>query len=133
MKTRVIGYWIATALIALVFAGGGVSDLLRSPQVIEGLTHLGYPSYFALILGTWKLLGALAVLAPGLPRLKEWAYAGFVFDLTGAALSHAASGDEASKVAVPLAITVLVVASYVLRPAARRVGVGVGASPLSAA
>src|SRR4051812_13751861 len=101
MKTKSIGYWSTTALVALAFAAGGAADLARAPNVVAGMNHLGYPAYFAAILGTWKLLGAVAVLAPRWPRLKEWAYAGMLFDLTGAALSHGASGDPAGKVITP--------------------------------
>lgn len=121
MKPRVIGYWIVTALVALAFLAGGAADLSRSPQVVEGMKHLGYPSYFALILGTWKVLGALAVLAPRFPRLKEWAYAGMIFDLTGATASHAASGDGLVKITVPLVLAALVATSWALRPATRRI------------
>jgi uncharacterized membrane protein YphA (DoxX/SURF4 family) len=80
---------------------------------------LGYPLYFLTILGTWKVLGAAALLAPRLPRLKEWAYAGIFFDLTGAAISHAFSGDPAGKVATPLVFLLLAGASWALRPPAR--------------
>jgi hypothetical protein len=119
MKTEKIGYWAATGLVAFAFAFGGVMDIARPPAVLAGLQELGYPAYFALILGVWKVLGAAALLAPRLPRLKEWAYAGMVFDLTGAAASHAAVGDPVAKVVVPLVLLALVVASYVLRPAGR--------------
>jgi uncharacterized membrane protein YphA (DoxX/SURF4 family) len=120
MKTRQIAYWIATGLTAFVFLSGGVGDLVQPATVMEGMTHLGYPAYFASILGVWKVLGGVAVLAPRLPRLKEWAYAGMVFDLTGAAASHAASGDPVTKIATPLAILVIVIASWALRPESRK-------------
>jgi hypothetical protein len=94
-------------------------DLTRGPPVMEGMAHLGYPAYFVLILGTWKVLGTAAVLAPGLPRVKEWAYAGMFFDLTGAAASHTASGDPAAKILMPLILVSLVAASWKLRPANR--------------
>lgn len=119
MKMEKIGYWAATGLVAFAFAFGGVVDLARPPAMVAGMQELGYPAYFLLILGVWKLLGVAAVLAPRLPRLKEWAYAGMVFDLTGAAASHAAAGDPTSKIVVPLVLLGLVVASYVLRPAGR--------------
>src|SRR5215813_12394079 len=90
MKMRPIAYWITTALTAFVFLSGGAADVARPSFVMEGMTQLGYPPYFVLILGVWKVLGGIVVLAPRLPRLKEWAYAGMVFDLTGAAASHAA-------------------------------------------
>jgi uncharacterized membrane protein YphA (DoxX/SURF4 family) len=119
-KTKTIGYWIATGLVGLAFLAGGAGDLSQSPQVVEGMTHLGYPGYFATILGAWKVLGAAALFAPGLPRLKEWAYAGIVFDLTGAAFSHAASGDPAGKVITPLVLLALAAASWALRPEGRK-------------
>jgi uncharacterized membrane protein YphA (DoxX/SURF4 family) len=119
MKTRNIGYWAATGLVAFAFVMGGVADLTRSPDVLAGMAHLGYPAYFAIILGVWKVLGGAALLAPGLPRLKEWAYAGIAFDLTGAAASHAAMGDGAGKVVVPLVLLALAAASWALRPEGR--------------
>jgi uncharacterized membrane protein YphA (DoxX/SURF4 family) len=116
-KLRTIAYWGTTALTAAAFLAGGLADLTRGPALVSGMAHLGYPGYFMLILGTWKVLGALAILAPRLPRLKEWAYAGMLFDLSGAALSHAAVGDPSTKVLVPLVILGLAVASWALRPA----------------
>jgi uncharacterized membrane protein YphA (DoxX/SURF4 family) len=122
MKSRKIGYWVTTGLTALLFLFGGVVDFLRSDTVAVGMAHLGYPLYFAAILGVWKILGGIAILAPGLPRLKEWAYAGILFDLTGAAASHASSGDPAAKIATPLVFLIVAIASWALRPASRRLG-----------
>ncbi|NOU33153.1 MAG: DoxX family protein [Polyangiaceae bacterium] len=119
MKARTIGYWVTTVLVALAFAAGGAGDLSHGPDMVAGMAHLGYPVYFLTILGIWKVLGALAIVVPKFPRLKEWAYAGMIFDLTGAAASHAASGDDAGKVITPLVIGLLVAASWALRPAAR--------------
>lgn len=121
MKTGSIGYWVSTALVAFAFLSGGAAHLVRAPQVVEGIgTHLGYPVYFIVLLGAWKLLGGLVVLLPGLRLAKEWAYAGMVFDLTGATASHVAVGDDARHVVVPLVIAALVVASWALRPEGRR-------------
>src|SRR5206468_7145048 len=92
----------------------------QSQQVAETMHHLGYPLYFASILGFWKLAGAIAIVAPGFPRLKEWAYAGFFFDLTAAAVSRAAVGDSAADVIAPLVFLALVMASWALRPATRK-------------
>ncbi|WP_437518100.1 DoxX family protein [Sorangium sp. So ce1099] len=119
-KARTIGYWISTGLLGLAFAAGGLADIAGSPQVLEGMAHLGYPPYFAAILGVWKVLGAVALLAPRLPRLKEWAYAGIFFDLTGAAASHAAVGDAAGQVMTPLVLVAVAAASWALRPESRR-------------
>jgi len=120
VKFRNIGYWVATGLVALAFAFGGALDVSRSPQVIEGMAHLGYPAYVATLIGIWKLLGAVAVVVPGFPRIKEWAYAGMFFDLTGAAVSHAASGDPTGNVLTPIILLAIVGASYALRPDNRR-------------
>jgi uncharacterized membrane protein YphA (DoxX/SURF4 family) len=120
MKAQAVGYWICTVLIALAFLSGGIADLLRPPQVLEGMTHLGYPPYFMLILGAWKVVGGIAILLPGFPLLKEWAYAGMIFDLTGASASHVASGDDVRHILVPLVLAALVVASWALRPESRR-------------
>jgi uncharacterized membrane protein YphA (DoxX/SURF4 family) len=120
MKFRNIGYWVATGLVALGFAFGGVMDLMQAPDVLAGFAHLGYPAYLATLLGIWKVLGAVAILAPGFARVKEWAYAGMVFDLTGAAFSHAASGDGPAQVLTPLVFLAILVASYLLRPDSRR-------------
>lgn len=122
MKFRNMGYWVTTGLVALAFLMGGVMDVMRGPDVVAAVGHLGYPLYVATLLGVWKLLGVVAILAPGFPRIKEWAYAGMFFDLTGAAVSHAASGDPAGNVLTPLVILALVGASYVLRPESRRLG-----------
>ena len=122
MKGRLIGYWVATALTAFVFLSGGVMDIIQPPDVIKGMTDLGYPVYFTTILGVWKVLGGIVVLAPRLPRLKEWAYAGMIFDLTGASLSHAAHGDDTFHIVVPLILAGIVVASWALRPESRKLG-----------
>jgi uncharacterized membrane protein YphA (DoxX/SURF4 family) len=131
MKTTL--YWISTVLIAAVLLLGGVMDVLRAPPVVQTIGTLGYPAYLATLLGVWKLLGAAAVLSPGLPRLKEFAYAGILFELSGAAFSHAASGDPASKVAVPLVLLGIAAASWALRPASRRLGELLKANPVSTA
>jgi uncharacterized membrane protein YphA (DoxX/SURF4 family) len=119
MKTRTLAYWITTGLLAFAFLGGGLLDLSGSPDVDAQMAHLGYPAYFAILLGAWKVLGALAILVPGLPRLKEWAYAGMVFDLTGAVVSHAAVGDAVAQLFPAIALLGILAASWALRPASR--------------
>lgn len=99
---------------------GGTLGITHAAQMMGPLRHLGYPDYFATISGIWKILGAVALTAPGFPRLKEWAYAGFFFELTAAAASHAAVGDGLSDIAPPLFFLALVIASWALRPASRR-------------
>ena len=118
--SKTIGYWTATALVALAMISGGAMDLWGPPELVEGMAHLGYPAYFMVILGTWKVLGGAAILLPRLPLLKEWAYAGIAFDLTGAAASHAFSGDALTNVLTPMVILALAIASWALRPESRR-------------
>ena len=120
MKTKLIGYWIITAILAFALLSGGIGQLANHPETIRSLVQLGYPPYLATILGFWKVLGGIALLAPGLPRLKEWAYAGVFFNMTGAAASHVFSADAAWHIAVTVAFAVLTVASWALRPANRR-------------
>ena len=129
-KVKNIAYWVTTIFGPASFVIGGVLNLTQTEQVVATMNHLGYPSYFASILGIWKLLGAVAVVIPGFPRLKEWAYAGFFFDLTAAAVSRAAVGDGAADIAAPLVFLALVLASWALRPARRRLAVpAVGSAP----
>lgn len=119
MKTRTLVYWTTTALVAFAFAAGGLFDLRGSPEIVAMFEHLGYPAYLATLLGAWKVLGALAIVVPGVPRLKEWAYAGMVFDLSGAVVSHVAVGDAAGQSVAPVVLLGLVAASWALRPAGR--------------
>ncbi|HKO91598.1 MAG TPA: DoxX family protein [Polyangiaceae bacterium] len=120
MKTTKIGYWAATGLVALGFAVGGLADLSQSADVRAGLEHLGYPMYLAVLLGVWKVLGAVAIVVPRLPRLKEWAYAGMFFDLSGAFFSHASVGDPAPQLIAPVVLLGLLVASWALRDESRK-------------
>ena len=85
-------YWISTVLLGAFLLLGGVMDVLRAPPVVQAITVLGYPAYLASILGVWKLLGLAAIATPGLPRLKEWAYAGIAFDFSGAAIPRSTRG-----------------------------------------
>jgi hypothetical protein len=125
-QVKTTAFWATTVLGPTSFVIGGVLGLIGGPEVVATTTHLGYPLYFVTILSTWKLLGAIAITAPGLPRVKEWAYAGFAFDLTAAAVSHAAVGDGAGDIISPLVFLVLVAASYLLRPASRTLAGTVG-------
>ena len=120
-RNRSTVYWVTTALLAFELGLGGVWDVLRVPQVREVMERLGYPAYFLIILGVWKLLGAIAVIIPRFPRLKEWAYAGIVFNLTGALASHIASGVVGSGTLVYLVVMMgVTTASWALRPPSRR-------------
>ncbi len=128
MKGKQILYWTTTSLIALETFVGGVMDLTRGrtnvfsgPTVVEVVTSLGYPVYILVILGLWKIPGAVTLVVPGLLRLKEWAYAGIVFELSGAAASHAIRGQAKDMIA-PLVLLGLALSSWALRPPSRTVG-----------
>jgi hypothetical protein len=125
---KLIPYWAVTGVSALFLTFSSFMDLSHNPAVTEGMATLGYPAYLATILGVWKVLAVVALLAPGFPLLKEWAYAGVFFDLTGAAASHAFAGDPVAKVITPLVILGIVAASWWLRPASRRLHAAAAAS-----
>jgi hypothetical protein len=126
-KTRRIIYWIMTVLVAFPIGSGGIAQVMQYFASPHGVVPvLGYPMYFFAILGFWKFFGALTILVPGFPRLKEWAYAGIFFDLTGAAASCALSGGYgayAFHVIAPLIITGFMLASWGLRPPSRTLGI----------
>ncbi len=119
MKIRNIAYVVTTVQLTIVFLGSGLANVLRLDHIAHDMMRLGYPTYFMTVLGVWKVLGALVVALPRLPRLKEWAYAGMVFDLTGAAASRAASNDAAMAILVPLVLTAIAVVSWRFRPTSR--------------
>ena len=119
MSARRFVYAISTAIAVAAFVGSGLANFLHLDHVSHDMARLGYPPYFMSVLGTWKVLGAIAIAAPRLSRAKEWAYAGMIFDLTGAAASRAAIGDNIGTVVAPLAVAVVVVVSWASRPAAR--------------
>ncbi len=130
MKLKMIGYWATTIIVALELLAGGVTDLIHGPTllfvgdpVVLVLAQLGYPVYLLTILGVWKLLGAIALLVPRFPRLKEWAYAGTFIELTGAAASWVARRSGMDDLIGPLALAVLTLASWALRPPGRILGV----------
>ncbi|HLP95521.1 MAG TPA: DoxX family protein [Saprospiraceae bacterium] len=119
-KSHKITYWIATVWLALGMVSTAVVQLLKMQEEADNITHLGYPLYLLNILGVWKLLGVVAVLAPGLPRIKEWAYAGFFFSMSGAVLSHIAVGNPAEKIFPSLLLLVLTIVSWLFRPSDRK-------------
>lgn len=120
-KRNKIIYWISTAWLALGMLSTGIVQFLRPEAEIAKMTHLGYPVYFLTILGVWKILGAAAVLIPKFPRLKEWAYAGFFFAMSGAAFSHIALGDPLSEIFPSLLLLILTAVSWYFRPADRKI------------
>lgn len=123
MKTIV--YWASTALLAFLIGSGGVAYLLAADFTAAGFAILGLPVYLMQLIGFWKVAGAVALLLPGMPRLKEWAYAGIFFDVTGAVVAHAAVGDygvHAFHIWVNLLFVLLTALSWALRPASRVLG-----------
>jgi hypothetical protein len=120
-KARTIGYWVTTGVVVFCMTGG-VFELLGVEATMEGITRLGYPSYIIPALGFGKVLAILAILWPGLPRLKEWAYAGVFFNMMGALVSHVAQNDPAWSVVVTAVIAAITLASWALRPHSRRLG-----------
>ena len=122
-KSKII-YWISTLWLALgmVSTGGGQLFKMKEGQGgVDMITHLGYPFYLLTILGVWKMLGVVALLVPKFPLLKEWAYAGFFFVMTGAMVSHIASGDPVIAVLPSLGLLILTVLSWYFRPPNRTI------------
>src|SRR5436305_10424284 len=122
MNSRVFSYWTCTIIVAFIFVSSGICYVVGLPEVVEGVVHLGYPRYFVTLLGMWKVLGGIVILLPGFPRLKEWAYAGMIFDLTGAAYSSTAIGNAWWHIVAPLSVAAVLVASWALRPGDRVIG-----------
>ena len=120
-KRNKIIYWIATLWLALGMLSTGIVQLIKMKEEADMMAHLGYPLYFLTILGIWKILGVLAVLIPKFPLLKEWAYAGFFFAMSGAAISHLVVGDGAEEFFGPVLLLILIVVSWYFRPADKKV------------
>src|SRR3984893_12302377 len=118
MTSKII-YWVSTGLVAALSLFAGFAYLSRSPQAVEGFAHVGYPQQLRIILGIAKPLGAIALLVPGLPKLKEWAYAGFTFAWISAFLAHYLA-DYGAKACMRVRLLALLAVSYVTRPASRQ-------------
>jgi uncharacterized membrane protein YphA (DoxX/SURF4 family) len=118
MRNKII-YWVATLWLCLGLVSTGVQQILKFKPKWDFVTHLGYPSYFLTILGIWKLLGVIALLLPKFPLLKEWAYAGIFFVLSGAMLSHIAT-DSINEMAPSLFLLLLTIVSWYFRPLDRK-------------
>lgn len=112
-KKSIIGYWIFTGLLAALMLMSSIPNILSAPSAIAVFNHLGYPAYLVPFIGVAKLLGVIAILVPGFPRIKEWAYAGLVIDLTGAFYSSVAVGDPASGWIIFFIGYMLIAGSYV--------------------
>jgi hypothetical protein len=119
-RIHVVAYWTTTGVLAAECFVGGVMGALRLQPFKSAVTHLGYPPYFMTILGACYVLAGLVLLAPRLPLIKEWAYAGLIFIYTGATASHIWVGDDAKTLVGPLILVALTVASWALRPQPRR-------------
>jgi len=119
-KRNKIIYWIATLWLALGMVSSGIVQLIKNKEEVDMMTHLGYPLYFLTIIGVWKMLGVAAVLIPKVPLVKEWAYAGFFFAMSGAVVSHFAVGDGAKEFFGPLLLLILTVISWYLRSLDRK-------------
>jgi uncharacterized membrane protein YphA (DoxX/SURF4 family) len=123
-KTHKIIYWIATLWLGLGMFSTGLAQLLKgkaSPGGVDSMTHMGYPIYFLTVIGIWKILGVIAILSPKFPLLKEWAYAGFFFIMSGAIFSHLVSGDGIKEIFPSVLLFVLTVISWYLRPVDRKI------------
>lgn len=120
-KRNKIIYWIATIWLSLGMVSTGIVQLIRMEEEVEVFAHLGYPPYLLTILGVWKILGVIAILIPRYPLLKEWAYAGFFFAMSGAVFSHFAVRDEAVHYFGPVLLLVLISASWYFRPTDKKI------------
>ena len=119
-RNRII-YWIATIWLALGMLSTGIVQLFQVKKEIEFILNMGYPPYFLTIIGCWKILGAITVLIPKFPLIKEWTYAGFFFLMSGALFSHLALAHSFTEIAPPLLLLVLTIVSWYFRPADRTV------------
>jgi hypothetical protein len=120
-KRNKIIYWIATVWLALGMASTAIVQLMKTKEEVEMMTRLGYPIYFLMIIGVLKIPGVIAILIPKSPLLKEWAYAGFFFTMSGAVISHLIVGDAIKEIFGPMLLLVLTVISWYFRPANRKV------------
>jgi hypothetical protein len=120
-KNKTIWYWIITGILSFCLFSGGLAQALQVKGVVEGFKPLGYPAYFISIIGVWKVLGIIAILMPGFKLLKEWAYAGLFFTMTGAVISHIASNDIHAQIIAPMVFSIFTVLSWYLRPDSRKI------------
>jgi hypothetical protein len=114
-------YWIATMYVALTSFLGGLAAVQHASPLFDEVLRLGYPPHFSTLLGVWKVLGAIVLIIPRRPLLKEWAYAGMFIDVTGAIVAYASVGDPMSSYISPLLWMTALVASWHLRPPSRRI------------
>ena len=115
-KRNKIIYWVATVWLAVAMIASGIQQIFSIGGFVEIMERLGFPTYFSVILGVWKIAGVITILIPKIPLLKEWAYAGFFFVMSGAIFSHLAVGDKAVELFAPTFLLVLTVVSWYFRP-----------------
>jgi hypothetical protein len=120
-KRKLIWYWVITALLSFFIVSGGLMQAMLVKGVVQGFKPLGYPIYFISLIGIWKVLGIIAILIPNFKLLKEWAYAGLFFTMTGAVISHIAAGDVHAQIIAPVVLAFFTVLSWYLRPADRKI------------
>ena len=120
-KSNKIIYWISTIWLALGMMASGLQQIFHTKGFVDIIVPLGYPLYLLYILGAWKILGVIAILIPGFTLLKEWAYAGFFFAMSGAVISHIASGSSVAEIIPSLVLLIMTVVSWYFRPADRKI------------
>lgn len=119
-KNKII-YWVATIWLSLGMMSTGIVQLIKMEEEVQKMHTLGYPSYFLTIIGIWKILGVIAVLVPKFPLLKEWAYAGFIFLMSGAIFTHLAVEDNIAEFIGPFLLLALTICSWYFRPLNRKI------------
>jgi len=120
-KRNKIIYWIFTLWMALGMVSTAIVQLMKNKDELANFTNLGYPAYLMTIIGVWKILGVIAVLIPRFPLLKEWAYAGFFFVMSGAVISHIIVEDNFGRTFPALLLLILVIISWYFRPTDRKI------------
>ncbi|MDF2432938.1 MAG: hypothetical protein JWP44_2569 [Mucilaginibacter sp.] len=120
-KRKLFWYWTITAILSFFIFSGGLAQAVQVKGVVQGFKPLGYPAYFISLIGVWKALGVIAILIPKFKLLKEWAYAGIFFAMSGAVISHIASNNVSVQIIAPILLAVLTVLSWYLRPADRKI------------
>ncbi|MGL6126430.1 DoxX family protein [Chryseobacterium artocarpi] len=120
-KRKRIIYWIFTLWMSLGMVSTAIVQLMKNKDELTNFTNLGYPAYLMFIIGVWKILGVIAILMPKRLLLKEWAYAGFFFVMSGAVISHLIVGDVAGRTLPAVLLFVLVIISWYFRPANRKI------------
>lgn len=120
-KRNKIIYWVTTLWLALGMTSTGIVQIIKMDEEVQNFSNLGFPVYLMTLIGIWKILGVIVVLIPKFPLVKEWAYAGFFFTMTGAIISHLAIGEPIVKTLPPLLLLILTILSWYFRPEERKI------------